>query len=566
MHQSDPDALRHVLDQLDGVKRARSGYMARCPAHDDRNPSLSVKLGDGGKVLLKCHAGCEYAAIAAALDLKRPSTPAPPRQRRGDGFDRAAEGIEAYRRRLGKEAARWHYHDALGEPIGVVLRWNPPDEEKTYRPVFRIDGRWHLTYPSPRPLYALDRLAARQGETVYVVEGEKCAEVLDACGLLATTSAGGAKAGDKADWSPLAGREVVIVPDAGATGRDYGREVASRLGKLSPPARCVTIELPDRSEGESVDDLLADCDGDTDRVRGVVEELSRAARARTPERIEPDRRPSITLGELLDDPRCLEPPETIASGCVWFDAVQPFGAIERGAMMILAAPPGGFKSATLLRLARGFAETGHRVAWMAGEMSDRMRLRRLLAQSAGIGASAVSSHAPDHTAKVARARERLAEIGDRLRFYRAPIELAGIEEAANAAPVVVIDYLHLIRPPERTLQGPERLEAIMQGLEAIRQSSGSTILLAAAQGREGSDGARHIQNAVRGSSSIEYTVDSLYALGMSADALRQAKQAGQVFPLRFDCLKQREGEELPIEVHIDGRTGLVCDDRDGGRP
>ena len=79
MHQSDPEALRRVLDRLDGVKRAGSGYMARCPAHDDRNPSLSVKLGESGRVLLKCHAGCDYAAIAAALDLERPSAAPPPR-------------------------------------------------------------------------------------------------------------------------------------------------------------------------------------------------------------------------------------------------------------------------------------------------------------------------------------------------------------------------------------------------------------------------------------------------------------------------------------------------------
>jgi hypothetical protein len=560
MHHNEPDALRRVLERLDGVKRAGRGYIARCPAHDDRNPSLSVRLGDHGRVLLKCHAGCEYAAIAAALELKRPSAPAAPRQSRGDGFDRAAGAIAVYRRKLGKEAARWHYLDALGEPIGVVLRWNPPGEDKTYRPVFRLDGRWQLTYPECRPLYALDRLAARQVETVYVVEGEKCAEVLASCGLLATTSPQGAEAPHRADWSPLAGREVVIVPDAGEPGGSYGREVASQLGKLSPPAQCVTIELPDRAKGESVDDLLADCDGDTDRVRGVVEELSRLAREHASKRTEPDRRPSVTLTELLDDPRSLSTPETIASGCKWFDSVQPFKAIERGAMCVIAAPPGAFKSTILLRLALGFAEGGTPVAWMAGEMSDRMRVRRLLAQAAGIGAKAIGNNVPDHIAKLKRADERLRAIGDRLTFYRAPIALSAIERAAEAAPVVVIDYLQLIRHADSRLQGTERLEEVMAGLEAIRQATGSTMLLAAAQGRAGSDGERHIHNAVRGSSSIEYTVDSLYALAMSAEGLKRAKESASVFALHFDCLKQREGEAVPFEAPIDGRTGLVSEE------
>ena len=40
---------------------------ARCPAHDDREPSLSISAGDKGKVLVRCHAGCEQARVIAAL-------------------------------------------------------------------------------------------------------------------------------------------------------------------------------------------------------------------------------------------------------------------------------------------------------------------------------------------------------------------------------------------------------------------------------------------------------------------------------------------------------------------
>ena len=56
--------------------------IARCPAHDDRDPSLSIRDTDGGKVLVRCHAGCEQAAILDALRSKGlwrhgrgPSTP-----------------------------------------------------------------------------------------------------------------------------------------------------------------------------------------------------------------------------------------------------------------------------------------------------------------------------------------------------------------------------------------------------------------------------------------------------------------------------------------------------------
>ena len=47
-----------------------SGWTARCPAHADRSPSLSIREGDGGRVLLYCFAGCSVESICAALKVK----------------------------------------------------------------------------------------------------------------------------------------------------------------------------------------------------------------------------------------------------------------------------------------------------------------------------------------------------------------------------------------------------------------------------------------------------------------------------------------------------------------
>jgi hypothetical protein len=59
-----------ILSMLDGLRDNRNGkYMARCPAHDDRSPSLSVKLCDDGKVLLHCYAGCDVEAVCGAIGL-----------------------------------------------------------------------------------------------------------------------------------------------------------------------------------------------------------------------------------------------------------------------------------------------------------------------------------------------------------------------------------------------------------------------------------------------------------------------------------------------------------------
>jgi len=58
-----------LLGRLDGVIRTGDGrWSARCPAHEDRSPSLSVRL-DGERLLFHCHAGCAPEAVLAAVGL-----------------------------------------------------------------------------------------------------------------------------------------------------------------------------------------------------------------------------------------------------------------------------------------------------------------------------------------------------------------------------------------------------------------------------------------------------------------------------------------------------------------
>src|SRR4051812_31383562 len=61
--------VRDVISKLDGVRESGDGWSAKCPAHDDQQNSLSIGVGDGGKVLLHCHAGCPYERIAALVGL-----------------------------------------------------------------------------------------------------------------------------------------------------------------------------------------------------------------------------------------------------------------------------------------------------------------------------------------------------------------------------------------------------------------------------------------------------------------------------------------------------------------
>lgn len=59
-----------LLDRLDKVQGGHDGqYSARCPAHQDRGPSLSIKDVGDGRILVHCHAGCETEDVLAAVGL-----------------------------------------------------------------------------------------------------------------------------------------------------------------------------------------------------------------------------------------------------------------------------------------------------------------------------------------------------------------------------------------------------------------------------------------------------------------------------------------------------------------
>ena len=57
--------INEIVEVLE-AKRAGAGWMAKCPAHDDKEPSLSILVSDG-KLLMNCFAGCSFDEILGAL-------------------------------------------------------------------------------------------------------------------------------------------------------------------------------------------------------------------------------------------------------------------------------------------------------------------------------------------------------------------------------------------------------------------------------------------------------------------------------------------------------------------
>ncbi len=156
---------------------------------------------------------------------------------------------------LGPETAKWDYLDAAGKLLGVVYRYDPPGRGKEFRP---WDAkRRKMAPPDPRPLYNQPGLAS--ATQVVFVEGEKCAQVLIDAGIVATTAMHGANAPvDKTDWSPLAGKAVLIWPDRDKLGWEYAANAAQAI--LSAGATTCHILYPpeEATDGWDAADAVAE--------------------------------------------------------------------------------------------------------------------------------------------------------------------------------------------------------------------------------------------------------------------------------------------------------------------
>jgi hypothetical protein len=238
MQATDWTAER-IARLLNKAKKSPTGWKACCPAHEDSDPSLFIADGDDG-IAMRCYAGCSYRDISDALKQKGvelfPSS------------DRREIPREHFQ--LGGYHSHWDYHDSIGQIVMRICRWEQPGGKKDIRPLVRTSDGWKWQHhPAPRPLYQLDRLVNDADVPAIVVEGEKTAAAAQKLfpHHIATTWAGGASAMGQADWAPLAGRDVVLIPDCDAPGRKAVQWLRNHLEKIAKNVRVIDPSTFDAS-------------------------------------------------------------------------------------------------------------------------------------------------------------------------------------------------------------------------------------------------------------------------------------------------------------------------------
>lgn len=127
----------------------------------------------------------------------------------------------------------YKYIDKSGLTVFYIVRWDFVKKEqrtKEVRPyIFDLKKQKWVSkgFPGPRPLYNLLKLIEKPDYPVLIVEGEKTVQAAEQLfpDYVVITSCGGASAANQTDWSVLEGRDIIIAPDNGTAGNDYGKAV-----------------------------------------------------------------------------------------------------------------------------------------------------------------------------------------------------------------------------------------------------------------------------------------------------------------------------------------------------
>ncbi len=193
-------SIDEILSRFERVRRHGAGWIALCPAHADKNPSLSIGESDG-KILLHCYAGCTPNAICAAVGIPMRDLFAP-------------RVVDEYR--YVDEDDKLLYVVERREPKG--FRQRRPDGKGGW--IWNLDGKRRVLFHLPEVLEA---------EFIIIVEGERDVESARKLGFVATCNPGGAGKWRGEYSDPLRGKRVAIIADADEPGRKHAQQVAASL-------------------------------------------------------------------------------------------------------------------------------------------------------------------------------------------------------------------------------------------------------------------------------------------------------------------------------------------------
>ena len=587
-----------IARDLGRARRSGSGsWTCCCPAHDDREPSLSVTDTGDSKVLVHCHAGCDQDAVIKALRDRGlwPDSTTRDHTKRDKGLDPAGIGWTPIlpvphgapkprfdHPKLGKRSLKWEYRDEDDELLGYMHRFETPDGGKTFRPLTYCENqngerKWRQQgFSKPLPLYGLQRLAAQPGAPVVIAEGEKAA---DCAGqllmqMVAVSWPHGAKSVAEVDWGPLAGRQVYVWPDADDEGHRAGQEIARRC--LEAGAASIHVIRPPSGVPKSWDaaDALSE-DYPAEKISMLISEAETATLGRE---IHPGQ--GINLAHWRADRFNGPPPER-----QWLVR----GVLPLATPTMLAATGGTGKSMLMLKLALEVS---------TGELTDRQHDHPdlILGGEVSCHGSAVLITAEDDKGEVHRRLHALDPDGIRLhnpvRLVVVPLPNAGgiltLLRGGFDSPQITDEYEALYKQltairdlrlivfdPLQAFVGADANKDPAAGqyfctlLGQLAADTGATVVVTHHFRKQGKiRGPADAREAVRGTTALIDGMRCVYALWPTEE--KHAKKACSELGVKYEPNKVIRGAvvkanwpvEMKVETYVRNDAGLLCDHTD----
>ena len=284
-------------------------------------------------MLVHCHAGCDQALVISELKARNlwPSIarstptalPTPVQINIGQG--------------KGQILATYDYINEDGELLYQAVRYEPKDfRQRAPNP----DGTWRWSIKGVRRvLYRLPEVlvAAAEGRTVYICEGEKDVEAARSLGLVATCNAMGADNGTGNKWLPefgevFRGASVVVVPDQDEPGERHAEWV---IQSLKGVAKTVKVSCP--ASGKDLADWIEAGATAADIEAAAVDAFDSVTSDDISLAVEKKSALFVDVGDLIDN---LKPIDWLVEDYV-----------EKDSLSLIFSPPSSGKSFILVDIA-----------------------------------------------------------------------------------------------------------------------------------------------------------------------------------------------------------------------
>lgn len=266
--------IQDILTRFKSVKQERDGWLALCPSHEDKNPSLSISQGNDGRILLNCFAGCKILSILESVGLEMsdlfndtpkthlkhtqsvPGASIKQSVKHSDSGCTLSDYAKAknlpvdFLRELGVQESRFKgipqlvipYHDEDGIQTAVRYRTS-------------IDGKNKFKWRSGDKvcLYGLERLNGYEKPTIFLVEGESDCQTLWFHGIQALGISGANNWDDERDspkFEKFKNIYVIIETDKQGKPDAGGKTVLKWLSKSSIKPKVWIAKLPTNDVSE----------------------------------------------------------------------------------------------------------------------------------------------------------------------------------------------------------------------------------------------------------------------------------------------------------------------------